>query len=433
MNNRKAFTLIELLVVIGIIAILAGILLPAVNHMRIKAQITAQQADFASISTALEQYKQDFGDYPRNAVLPHWSTYQNGTVTPAPIFLSLATALIGPGPGITQNLNGGSGAYETGDGADGFGFRAQTMNFPVTVSSVSTSSATLNGTIPPQVNTFVAGQTVALLTMSAGTTYEETVGIATITGGNTLNFGANSAFSSHAQSDAYILRIATGKVWGPYLSADNFKIAFVPSNNTLGGPTFGYGPAGEAVLLDRWGQVIQYFPRYGPVGNRTNDSISFNSGTDTSVMAGPLYGYSEPWSLEGKATKGNGQNAIWDLRDGAPFLTNTSPSSSTPNQLWGDTTGPYFNPEQAIEWMLGDNQTSASGTPTLLTNVIRSPDKLDFDQPFILISAGPDGPNRPNGGFANLVDPTTGNILSTPQQLLQAFQKYGNIYNFDRQ
>ncbi|HEY1922028.1 MAG TPA: type II secretion system protein, partial [Tepidisphaeraceae bacterium] len=61
MNKRKAFTLVELLVVIGIIALLAGILLPAVNHMRRSAQITGQKADFQSIGTALEQYKSDFG------------------------------------------------------------------------------------------------------------------------------------------------------------------------------------------------------------------------------------------------------------------------------------------------------------------------------------------------------------------------------------
>src|ERR1700684_3577784 len=96
MRYRKAFTLMELLVVIGIIAILAGLLLPAVNHMRHVAQIAAGKADLQAIATALDAYKADFGDYPRNTVLPKWATVQGGTATPAPIFLSLATALMGP-------------------------------------------------------------------------------------------------------------------------------------------------------------------------------------------------------------------------------------------------------------------------------------------------------------------------------------------------
>src|SRR5690349_14585048 len=97
--RRKAFTMIELLVVIGIIAVLAGILLPAINHMRRQAQINGQRADFVTISNALDAYKADYGDYPRNDVLPRWNT---GIIlnpqTPAPIHLSLAAALMGPGP-----------------------------------------------------------------------------------------------------------------------------------------------------------------------------------------------------------------------------------------------------------------------------------------------------------------------------------------------
>jgi hypothetical protein len=55
-----------------------------------------------------------------------------------------------------------------------------------------------------------------------------------------------------------------------------------------------------------------------------------------------------------------------------------------------------------------------------------------------LISAGPDGPNRANGGYCNFVNPATGKVTDsngnplTPAQLQQMFTASGNIYNFDR-
>jgi hypothetical protein len=56
---------------------------------------------------------------------------------------------------------------------------------------------------------------------------------------------------------------------------------------------------------------------------------------------------------------------------------------------------------------------------------ITPPDTLHFDGPFILISAGPAGPSRVNGGFCNLA--------GVPSNLYQTtFQTSGNIYNFDR-
>src|SRR5580704_5756026 len=121
MTNRKAFTLVELLVVIGIIAILAGLLLPAISKMHRSAQITGQKADFVTIANALDAYKADYGDYPRNDVLPRWNTNPAATPrTPAPIHLTLATALMGSGPQTTQTT--GAGVYLVGDGADGLGF-----------------------------------------------------------------------------------------------------------------------------------------------------------------------------------------------------------------------------------------------------------------------------------------------------------------------
>ena len=69
MNNRKAFTIVELIMVVIIIALLLGILLPAVSTIRTKAKETAQKAQFATIDMALEAFKQDYGDYPPSGML----------------------------------------------------------------------------------------------------------------------------------------------------------------------------------------------------------------------------------------------------------------------------------------------------------------------------------------------------------------------------
>lgn len=67
---RAAFTLIELMVVIAIIALLVGILIPAVNTVRTGAKGAVSQGTFHAIDTALESYKanqQVGGSYPPSA------------------------------------------------------------------------------------------------------------------------------------------------------------------------------------------------------------------------------------------------------------------------------------------------------------------------------------------------------------------------------
>ena len=60
---RHRFTLIELLIVIAIIAILAGMLLPALNNARKSARQMSCLSNLKNQITALLNYQTDNGDY----------------------------------------------------------------------------------------------------------------------------------------------------------------------------------------------------------------------------------------------------------------------------------------------------------------------------------------------------------------------------------
>jgi len=66
---KHGFTLIELLVVIAIIAVLLGILLPAMGRARLQAKVVAVNAELREIGIALESYSFDNNDkYPPTRV-----------------------------------------------------------------------------------------------------------------------------------------------------------------------------------------------------------------------------------------------------------------------------------------------------------------------------------------------------------------------------
>jgi prepilin-type N-terminal cleavage/methylation domain-containing protein len=63
--KRAAFTLLELLAVIAIIAILAGIVIGVGRRASESGKIARTKTELAALSTALESYMRNYGDYPQ--------------------------------------------------------------------------------------------------------------------------------------------------------------------------------------------------------------------------------------------------------------------------------------------------------------------------------------------------------------------------------
>ena len=65
-RKRTGFTIVELLAALGIIALMVGLLIPALSMVRNTAKETKQKAQFTTIELALTAFKNDYGDYPRS-------------------------------------------------------------------------------------------------------------------------------------------------------------------------------------------------------------------------------------------------------------------------------------------------------------------------------------------------------------------------------
>ncbi|MGA3066780.1 MAG: prepilin-type N-terminal cleavage/methylation domain-containing protein [Tepidisphaeraceae bacterium] len=445
MRHRKGLTLIELLVVIGIIVIVVSILLVAVNRARRSAAVSSEKLDFQAIAAALENYRADFGDYPRNAILTQWPPpgFTGPTPPQAPGFLSLATALLGPAPGVPQFIQSD---FIAGDGFDGPGIRTQTMNIPA---SVSGNTITFNAplSVAP---IYTVGQSDWWFDQEQqinGITTHTLFGIIAVSSSmppTTTNATVTWSPSTGPNSATGVLRIATGKVWGPYLPTDRFQVSYVDPLRAAGSQTDNANNPHQPVLLDRWGGVIQYFPRYGPMTNRMNaSSYQANFQTaygmvvlPTGIVAGPLFGFATPDTIDTTTPlsiiKPYGSYSIFDQRDGAPIVDNSNPSSVAV-YTWASGISSTVDFSLAIKWMLGDNNLDNFVDAYTDSSGASQTEQLRDVPPYILISSGPDGPNRPGAGYCNLLSANVASNASNAQALYsQTFQASGNIYNFDR-
>jgi prepilin-type N-terminal cleavage/methylation domain-containing protein len=189
-RQRRGFTIIELLVTIGVIALLAGLLLPMVLRSYRQSGRMRVQGDLQVISTALAAYHQDFGDYPR----------YEGPNTGAAV---LGKALVGPyGNGVTPSPPDPPGTTDRSD--------------------------------PPYYDStkpYKPGECV-----TNGT--ERYVTLVENTGGSLTDTSKYAVFDPRDSADGpgFRSRPGAGKVWGPYLAAGKLKTSGVYLLDHHGGP-----------------------------------------------------------------------------------------------------------------------------------------------------------------------------------------------------
>ncbi|MDO8304039.1 MAG: hypothetical protein Q7T18_12450 [Sedimentisphaerales bacterium] len=144
-SKKRAFTIVELLTVMGVIALLIGLLVPALNMVRKQAKDTKQRAQFNSIKAGLEMFRTDNGDYPESTAMGAAGTTHNLAVAEVTTGAQhLAEALLGRDLQGFDTLSTGNASVDDA-GADAQKIYANTVSRGSSTTEVTDSLARRKG------------------------------------------------------------------------------------------------------------------------------------------------------------------------------------------------------------------------------------------------------------------------------------------------
>jgi prepilin-type N-terminal cleavage/methylation domain-containing protein len=176
-RTQRGFTLIELLVVIAIIAVLIGLLVPAVQKVREAAARTQSSNNLHQIAIAVHNYNDSYKKFPDTYVYP--STWTNGAVSGNALFVLLPFMEQDPiynstyGPftySYSFSYNGSSYNYNYSYGFNGYQAGRANGNVKTYASPSDPTQMGLTDPVSYLVNSQVMSSSINLNKITDGTT-----------------------------------------------------------------------------------------------------------------------------------------------------------------------------------------------------------------------------------------------------------------------